>query len=803
MNKWTRLFFQPNLPLYERKYVTASSEHIRLAKEAAEEGIVLLKNENHLFPLQKGCRIALFGKGSFDYVKGGGGSGDVNAPEAVNLYEGLTKVGMNVYEPLSDFYRQNVSSQYASGAVPGMTEEPIIPASLLSDARNQADTALIVISRYSGEGWDRDNTVCKNEYNPWPDEGSLPETAARIFPNGDFWLTDAERKMVGDVTGAFSRTAVLLNIGGVIDTSWIRDNAQIASAMLIWQGGMEGGTAAAELIAGEDSPSGKLPDSFASPLKAYPSAESFEESMDYVRYTEDVYVGYRYFETVPGAKDRVVYPFGFGLSYTSFTISCEKTVESSKDILFSVSILNTGNTAGREVIQLYVQAPQGKIGRPSRELKAFAKTEKLRPGKQQTLVLTVNKASLAAFDDTGRIQESAYVLEKGSYFFYLGNSVRHTKKLSYTLEIAEDIITEQLSRKAAPNSLPQRMRADGSFEELPVSELPDMNACIFEKMVPGTEEALAPASCARRRHLLMENVRTGVSPLIDAADGKITEDEFLSQLSTEELIGLCGGQPNLSVANTFGFGNLPEFGIPSVMTADGPSGIRLSPDTGIMTTAWPCPSCISSSWDQDLAEMVGRAGGEELKENNLAVWLTPAVNIHRNPLCGRNFEYYSEDPFLSGKMGAAMVRGIQLNGVAACPKHFVCNNKETNRKHSDSRVSERALREIYLKPFEIIVKEAGPWVLMSSYNAVNGCRVSENKDLLDGILREEWHYTGLVTSDWWNRAEQYKEILAGNDVKMAAGFPERVLKALEMGVIDRNDIERCAKRVIDLILKLD
>ena len=259
----------------------------------------------------------------------------------------------------------------------------------------------------------------------------------------------------------------------------------------------------------------------------------------------------------------------------------------------------------------------------------------------------------------------------------------------------------------------------------------------------------------------------------------------------------------MGVSNTFGIGNLPEYGVPNITTADGPAGLRLFQECGICTTAWPCATLLAASWDEVLISEVGAAAAVEVKENNISVWLAPAVNIHRNPLCGRNFEYYSEDPLLTGRLAGAMVRGIQSQGIAATVKHFACNNKETNRKNSDSRLSQRALREIYLKTFEIIVRETQPWAVMSSYNLINGRRASESRELLTDILREEWGYAGLVMTDWWTRGEHYKEILAGNDLKMANGYPERVQEAMRQGAVTRGDLEICTRRVLTLILRIE
>lgn len=801
MERWARAKYQPNLPLKEGQHVTASKEHIELSKEAAKEGMVLLKNDKNLLPLHAGSRVALFGKGSFDYVKGGGGSGDVTVSYVRSLYDGLKLQDDTValYEPLSDFYRNDVKEQYAKGAAPGMTVEPSLPDELVEGAKAFADTAIICISRFSGEGWDRSSVEYNGEYNPWETETSMPQIAGEIFEDGDFYLTRKEKEMIQKVKDNFTKVAVVLNIGGIVDTTWFKEDDAFSSALVVWQAGMEGGLAAAELLCGKASPSGKLPDTFAGRLEDYPSTENFHESPHYVDYTEDIYVGYRYFETVPGADSKVCYPFGFGLSYTQFEIVPQKALLVNGVIRITVQVTNVGKMEGKEVVQAYYSAPQGILKKPYRELAAFAKTRSLMPGESQTVVLEFARNEMASYDDLGKVAESAYVLEKGTYEFYVGNSVRDTSKLDFSLTLAENEVVEQLSRKAAPTSLKKRMLSDGSYEELPLSQANDPNECVLVKMESGTEEALTPSVRGRESYLLLKSYAEGARPLIEVAEGKMTMEEFVAQLSDEDLIYLLGGQPNTSVANTFGYGNLSEYGVPNIMTADGPAGLRIF----LNTTAWPCATLLASTWNTELVEQVGIAGAEEVKENNIAVWLTPAVNIHRNPYCGRNFEYYSEDPYLTGKMGISMVKGIQSQHIAAAVKHFACNNKETNRKHSDSRVSERALREIYLKGFEMIVKEADPWVIMSAYNMINGHRASENHELLEDILRGEWGFKGMVTSDWWTRGEHYKEIKAGNDVKMACGFPERVKEAMGKGAVNRDDLVRCAKRVLGLILKID
>ncbi|MCR5501626.1 MAG: glycoside hydrolase family 3 C-terminal domain-containing protein [Lachnospiraceae bacterium] len=803
MKKWARAKYQPALPLYENRRVTLSGEHIGLSKQAASEGIVLLKNTDGFLPLSSGSAVALFGKGVFDYVKGGGGSGDVHTGYVRNFYEGFKEADVRIFEPACDFYRDYVGKKYEEGSEPGMIAEPEPDPDLILSARKFTDTAIFCLSRFSGEGWDRSDVEYNEEFNPWGDGESMPKTSAKIFPKGDFYLTDNEEKLLHMLEEQFDKIVVILNVGGIIDTKWIPEDEKIKAALLPWQGGMEGAVAAALTVTGKNNPSGRLPDTFARELDDYPSTDGFHTSPHYVDYKEDIYVGYRYFETIKGAADKVVFPFGFGLSYTTFKRECVYAARLDGGFRFLIRVENTGKRAGKEVVSIYLSCPQGKLGKPSRQLAAFEKTKLLAGGEAETLELFVNDCQLASYDDLGKVAEASYVIEKGEYGFFLGGNVRDAVRLDFTYRTDEDIVFEKLSHHLVPVSLKKRLLSDGTFEELPTGPEKNMNECIFPKMIPGTEEGMVPAARGRDVYMLMNPYAEGAKPLEAVLEGRISLDEFTEQLGDEDLRQLLGGQSNVGVSNTWGIGNNPEYGIPNVTTADGPAGVRLNADCGVATTAFPCATLLASTWNKELVYRVGKAGGEELKENNLQIWLTPAVNIHRNPMCGRNFEYYSEDPYLAGKTGAEMVKGIQSNGVAACVKHFAANNKETNRKNSDSRVSERALREIYLKVFEIIVKEADPWSVMTAYNAINGQRTSESYELITDILRGEWGFKGMVTTDWWNRAEHYKEILAGNDVKMANGYPERVEKAMEMGALGRSDLIKCAKRILELILKLD
>lgn len=799
--RWQRAQFLPSTALGRNgQRITASKEHIELSKAAAAEGMVLLKNDDNVLPLKKGARVALFGKASADYVKGGGGSGDVTVEYIRSLIDGFKALSdyAETFEELNNFYKKNVNEQYEAGAAPGMTVEPELDGALVSRARAYTDTAIISICRFSGEGWDR-----KSSYDEGLNsEDAMVRASQKIFEHGDFYLSEAEKRMVEAVKKSFPRVVVVLNVGGAVDTSWFANDAGIQSVLMAWQGGMEGGLAEAELLCGIVNPSGRLADTFAQRLEDYPSSYNFHESEDYVDYTEDIYVGYRYFETIPGAAEKVVYPFGYGLSYTKFDWQLEAAVQDGANVTVKVSVTNCGEADGKEVMQLYVKAPQGVLGKPERVLAAFAKTRLLKPGESQLLCMCFSIDDIASYDDTGRVAKSAYVLEAGDYELYLGTSVRSARKLGCVCREDKTRIVKQLSAKLAPSSLTKRLRSDGSFEQLETHTPHEKDADDIDFELKTAIDGRSPAWRALEGCPVWGHDDERKKQLSQVADGSVTMDEFLAQMSDEDLSHLVGGQPNTGVANTFGIGNMPEYGIPNFMTADGPAGLRIDKKCGVNTTAWPCATLLACTWDPQTVRMVGEAGAREVKENNISIWLTPAVNIHRTPMCGRNFEYYSEDPFLAGVLASAMVEGIQSQNIAATVKHFALNNKETNRRESNSRVSERAAREIYLKQFEIIVKKAKPWCIMSSYNIVNDYRASENRELLEDILRGEWGYEGVVTTDWWAMSEHYKEIKAGNDVKMPAGMPTNLAKALDQGLLSRQELEVCARRLLGLMLKL-
>lgn len=790
MDKYARFRFQPCIPLgKDGKRVTASPEHIELSEKAASEGMVLLKNENEALPLKKGEKIALFGKATIEYIKGGGGSGDVYCPYVRNIFDGFKQKEkenkISIYMPLVDFYKDYVEVE--GKKIPTRKEidaiwdvvnamefcqkrddmtydtfdrmhvkEPDVPDELIVSAARLAQTAVVTVSRFSAEGVDR-----------------------RAI-GGDYFLSDVEKQLLNRVCDLFEKVVVVINSGAPIDCEFFADNEKISAVLMSWQGGMEGGAAIADIVCGDVNPSGKLVDTIAKSYDCYPCKNDFWECFDHLDYSEDIYVGYRYFETIPGAKKHVRYPFGFGLSYTTFEIGGRVCCESEGKIVAVATVKNIGNVAGKEVVQLYFGAPQGKLGKPLRELAAYKKTSLLMPGESETVAMSFDISDMASFDDLGKIQKSAYVLEEGSYKFYLGTSVENAEKVDFEYVVSETEIISQLKNWCKPFKLKKRMLSDGSYEPLPTAE----ESYYCEKNSPSG--AKAPEK---------------IVPF-DEVGETISLDEFLAQFTLEELMDFVGGHEPTGVANTGCFGGLKRLSVPPIPTADGPAGLRLNPPVGIPTTAWPCATLLACTWNTDLICEVGAGGGAEIRENNIGIWLAPALNIHRDPLCGRNFEYYSEDPLVAGKCAAACVRGVQSQKVAVSIKHFACNNKEANRFGCDSRISERALREIYLRGFEITVKEADPWTVMTSYNLLNGQHTSESYELITGILRGEWGFKGMVTTDWGVKNDPVQEVKAGNDMKMHVGYPEDLKAAYEKGELTRADLEACVKRILEMTMKV-
>ncbi len=704
-----------------------------LLRAAAAQGAVLLEN-NGILPLAPGTRVAVFGRVQVDwFCTGYGSGGDVNAPYRVNLLDGLRRCeALELYEPLAKIYetwsQENPVQDTVWGRWPRFYPEMPLAPSQVKEARNGAQQAIVVLGRSSGE--DRDS----------------------VLEPGSFYLTGEETQLLDTVTAEFDSTILLLNIGAPMDLSFLK-SYPFSAVLLLWQGGMESGNAAADLLCGRENPSGRLTDTIACRYGDHPSAAHFGDRKAN-EYWEDIYVGYRWFETF--GQDQVLYPFGHGLSYTTFSVESQPV----SPLSWKIRVINTGSRPGRNALLLFVSKPQGALGNPARELAAFAKTRELAPGESQELTLAVDEYRLASYDDSGLTgHKSCYVLQPGAYTFYLGGSVREAK-LAGTCHIETLRVLRQLSEAAAPaHAFPILANQNG--------------AQIQRTASPKTRNLKADI----QKNLPADIFMTGDKgfKLKDVKSGRVPLDTFVAQLSLEELEALSRGacimgHPLGPKGNAGIFGGVTDSlrakGIPPVVTTDGPSGIRLYDSCSLL----PIGTLLACSFDTELVEQVYRAVGQEMKVRGSDVLLAPGMNIHRNPLCGRNFEYFSEDPLVSGKMAAAVVRGIQSQGVSACPKHFACNNQEVSRTKSDSILSERALREIYLKGFEICVKEAAPKNLMTSYNRINGVWGHYHYELVQTILREEWGYAGNVVTDWWMRYAPSPEFpkLTGNGYRVRA-----------------------------------
>lgn len=731
----------------------STPEMSALCREAGAEGIVMLKNKDNVLPLKKENVVSVFGRVQLDYFYVGYGSGgDVNAPYKISLIEGMENCeDITLNGKLVDIYKtwceNNPVDDGWWGHWPMCYEEMPVSTDLADEMSKISDIAVVVIGRAAGE--DRENTLTE----------------------GSWYLTRTERTMLDSVTKAFSKVVVLLDCGSIMDMSWVEEYGDsICAVLYVWQGGMESGNSIADVLCGKVSPSGKLTDTIAKKYEYYPSSKDFGNKA-FNNYREDIYVDYRFFETF--AKDAVLYPFGYGLSYTDFEIKTSRTVLREGALSLTVNVKNIGEHEGKEVVQVYVEPPQGMLGKEARRLVAFGKTKTLAPGEDETLHLSFTEYECASFDDSGITEHrNCYVLENGTYNVYVGSSVRDcefarsivvgkTKVLASHVEICspaepfERLVARSENGKLVPRTLP-----------VPVKTV-DLKKRILDNMP-------APLNYIGESGIMFDDVKSG----------KNTLEEFVAQLSFDELEAISRGDYTMNskygaAGNAGAFAgitdSLQDKGIPAVITTDGPSGIRLSAGCSLM----PNGVCLASSFNMPLVKQLYKEIGKEMKSRGSDVLLAPGMNIHRNPLCGRNFEYYSADPFVSGLTASAVIEGIQSEGVSACPKHFACNHQEVNRTHNDSRVSQRALREIYLKGFEIAVKNASPKNIMTSYNKINGVWSHYNYDLCQIVLRKEWKYKGNVMTDWWMRSSKSPEfpnvsdqgyrIRAGVNVLMPGG----------------------------------
>lgn len=775
------------------KMILDFDSYSRTAVLAAAEGQVLLSNKNGVLPLKEHAQVAVFGRIQFHYYKSGTGSGGmVNVNKVTGILEGLQESGrVTVNEKLLDVYREwekdhPFDEGVGWGNEPWSQEEMPVSEELAGEIAGETDTALVILGRTAGE--DQDN----------------------LNHPGSYLLAQMEEKLLDCVRRHFAKMVVILNVGNIIDMSF-EDKYRPDAVLYAWQGGMLGGEGTAAVLTGKINPSGKLTDTIACSIEDYPSHENFG-NLDRDVYEEDIYVGYRYFETA--AREKVRYPFGFGLSYTSFEIVTERFFADDKQAVCSIRVKNTGGCAGKEVVQIYAQMPQGKLGKPLRNLAAFVKTRELAPGQEQTFEIAVPFYRLSSYDETGVTGfASSYVMEAGDYHIFAGNNVRDAKEAG-CFTITETKQIEALSQALAPTAGFKRLKParkqDGSF--------------VFEKEeVP--VRRVSPAE-KRKAQLPKEIPYTGDKgyKLRDVKDGKVSMEDFIAQLDDEDLSCIIRGEGMGSFKVTAGTaaafggisGSLASFGIPCGCCSDGPSGMRL--DSGMKAFSLPNGTLLASSFNVELVEELYGFTGVEMVKNKIDALLGPGMNIHRHPLNGRNFEYFSEDPFLTGQMAAAMIRGLRRVGVTGTAKHFCANNQETKRHCIDSVVSERALREIYLKGFEIAVKEGNADSIMTTYGAVNGIWTAGSYDLNTTILRGEWGFDGFVMTDWWAKIndegeEAVRENFAAmaraqNDVYMVCPDAEASAKerkdntrsSLEEGTLTRGELQRNAVNICSFLL---
>ncbi|MCA1036609.1 glycoside hydrolase family 3 C-terminal domain-containing protein [Bacillus infantis] len=775
-------------------YTLDWDQYTKLARLAAREGVVLLKNEHNTLPLKDGTTISIFGRSQFSYYKSGTGSGGmVNIDYVTSPLDALkssSDLSITINNTLLQTYEAWIEKNpFDKGegwaAEPWSQKEMPLDDDVVAQAAKGSDMAIIFIGRTAGE--DKDNTA---------DPGS-------------YLLTDIEKDMIRKVSHAFERSLVILNVGNIIDMQWAEEYHPTA-ILYAWQGGMEGGNGLYDVLVGKVSPSGKLPDTIARSIEDYPSTKNFGDTEKAI-YQEDIYVGYRYFETF--AKDKVLYPFGFGLSYTNFAVDVAGASELNGVISLSVNVTNKGEYEGKEAVQVYVEKPQGLLGNPVRSLVSFAKTNVLQTGRSETLNFEIPVKDFASYDDGGITgNKSAYVLEAGTYRLHIGTDIRSAVP-SFDYYIDSLHVVETLSENMAPVTPFTRMKpsisANGyqlTFEDVPLRTVDVRSRCLEE--LPGNREYTGDKGYK----------------LADVYNGTVELDMFLDQLTDEDLAIMVRGEgmnsPRVTPGTAGAFGGvsdrLNELGIPAACCADGPSGIRM--DCGTKAFSLPNGTLLASTFNVELIEALFEMTGLEMRRNRVDTLLGPGMNIHRNPLNGRNFEYFSEDPYLTGKMAAAQLKGMHRVGVTGTIKHFSANNQEFHRHDIDSIISERALREIYLKGYEIAVKEAGATSIMTTYGAVNGVWTAGLYDQNSRILRGEWGFDGIVMTDWWAKINDEgglgtknntaPMVRSQNDLYMVVNqpdanpFDDNTLAALADGSLTRGELHRNAANICRFIMKM-
>lgn len=842
-------------------------KHMERARAIASQGMVLLENQGALPIAERVKRIALFGNGARHTVKGGTGSGDVNSRFVVNVERGLEEAGLTVttkdwldrYDrtlgEAQEAYYAAIRARIADegeDAIMLLFEEPfeqppVIPVTDEDIRQSDTDTAVYVLSRNSGEGKDR----------------SVKE--------GDFLLHEAEKAAIEKLLSGYANVIVVLNVGGVIDTGFLRE--RVGALLLMSQAGNIGGYALADVLTGKVTPSGHLTTTWAGRYLDYPGADAFSHvnnDTDDEYYREGIYVGYRYFDTFGVSP---AYPFGYGLSYTDFRIETVKSWADAERVTVQVKVTNTGSVyAGKAVVQVYYSAPEGRLEKPYQELAAYAKTRELLPGECEVLAISYPTAEMASYDE----ERASYILEAGNYYVRVGAHSRSTH-VAACICLDADAVTSVLSNRAVLDCEMEELSAEGASPYTYGAEQEEKdNAPVI--LIRAADIAGAVCEYRSENQEITVRAEAGKIKLTDVIAGRASMDKLLAQLTVEEMAQLCvgtargghGGDSVIGAASAACPGAAGDTtscmtadrDIRNMILADGPAGLRLSayfvtdknnelipgassipiaglehiidmpekpviPEDAIhyyqYCTAIPIATLLAQTWDVDVIADAGDLVGSEMEEFGVALWLAPGMNIHRNPLCGRNFEYYSEDPLVAGMCAAADTRGVQKHpGAGTTIKHFACNNQEDNRMHVNAHVGERALREIYLKGFEIAVKAAQPMSIMTSYNLVNGTHTANSYDLLTAIARKEWGFAGIVMTDWGTtgsthhtagKAFRYGDssavgcIRAGNDLIMPGSQKDvdEIVEAVgadadnASGATALRDLRACAKRMLSVI----